>query len=81
VKQLAAAGENRACVDCDGTPYLGGLRCWWCFVRRCDENMGEHRVDQPISAAAYTAGCRCRGCRAASAEARRHYRRRAKAAA
>jgi hypothetical protein len=37
VEELARTGENAACVDCDGIPMFGGLRCLPCFQVRCEQ--------------------------------------------
>lgn len=76
--ELAREGLNRSCVECGTYPFGGGLRCLPCFQARARQNAGEHTSSEPVSYATYAMGCRCRGCKKASAAYTR--RRRQKAA-
>ena len=79
--ELCQAGLNRACVDCDSVPFGGGRRCLECFQARAIANRGDHVHSEPPSQAGYSLGCRCRDCKAASAEYARERRARKRAAA
>lgn len=76
--ELCNAGLNRECVQCGLEPFGGGMRCLACFQKRAMTNRGDHVADVPPSNSTYSAGCRCRDCKLASAEYQRQ-RRRAKA--
>ena len=78
-------GTNRTCVDCGERPYGGGMRCLTCFQNRVEDrrasepqhDCGRHRQSRTCYR---TCKCRCRGCQAFSAEAKRVVRARARAA-
>ena len=41
VQELARAGTNRACVDCEDAPLFGGMRCLDCFRAKAEQRRRE----------------------------------------